>query len=473
MIARERGLGPLAEAILADRRDAARDAGRGLPDRRGARREGGARRRARHPDRGARRGRGAARPAARASCSASGVVTARVVKGQEEKGAKFSDYFAHGETWAGVPSHRALAMMRGANEGVLTLDIGPDPSRACRGSRRWSRPRSASPATLPGDRWLTEVGALGLAGEARAVDDARPDGRAARAGAGGGDPGLRPQPQATCCWPRPPARAPTMGLDPGMRTGVKVAVVDATGKLLATDTVYPFQPRNDVRGAQAALARADPPARGRADRHRQRHGEPRDRAAGRRDARATCRAAEADQGGRLGGRRLGLFGLGAGGEGVPGPRRVAARRRLDRAAAAGPAGRAGQDRAEGDRRRPVPARRRPAPARPLARGGGRGRGERGRRRSQHRLRAAARARVGPRAVARRGDRRPPRRRRAPSAAARSCSRCRASGRAPSSNARASCASATATSRSTPRRCIRRPTASPGGSSPPAAGICAR
>ena len=70
-------------------------------------------------------GRGAAR-AAPGFLQREGVVSAQVVKGQEEKGAKFSDYFAHSEKWAGVPSHRALAMMRGANEGVLTLDIGPD-----------------------------------------------------------------------------------------------------------------------------------------------------------------------------------------------------------------------------------------------------------------------------------------------------------------------------------------------------------
>ena len=49
----------------------------------------------------------------------------------------------------------------------------------------------------------------------------------------------------------------TMGLDPGIRTGVKVAVVDATGKVLATDTVYPFQPKMDLRGAQVAIAQAD------------------------------------------------------------------------------------------------------------------------------------------------------------------------------------------------------------------------
>ena len=57
----------------------------------------------------------------------SALLTAKVVKGQEEKGAKFSDYFDHSERWAQAPSHRALAMLRGANEGVLTLDIGPDP----------------------------------------------------------------------------------------------------------------------------------------------------------------------------------------------------------------------------------------------------------------------------------------------------------------------------------------------------------
>src|SRR3546814_15207774 len=54
------------------------------------------------------------------------------------------------------------------------------------------------------------------------------------------------------------ARA-TMGLDPGIRTGVKVAVVDRTGKLVDTATVYPFQPRNDVRGAQAEIARLNAP----------------------------------------------------------------------------------------------------------------------------------------------------------------------------------------------------------------------
>ena len=115
---------------------------------------------------------------------------------------------------------------------------------------------------------------------------------------------------------------------------------------------------NDWNGSLATLAALCAEAQGRAHRHRQRHRQPRDRQA-RRRADEEDAAAQADQGHGVGGRRLGLFGLRAGGAGVPRSRRVAARRRLDRAAPAGPAGRAGQDRAQGDRRRPVPARRRP------------------------------------------------------------------------------------------------------------------
>ena len=109
----------------------------------------------------------------------------------------------------------------------------------------------------------------------------------------------------------------------------------------------------------ATIARALHEAQGRADRDRQRHGQPRDRRARRRGDRRSMPGAEAHQGDGERGRRLGLLGLRAGRERVPRSRRVAARRGVDRAAPAGPAGRAGQDRAEGDRRRPVPARRRP------------------------------------------------------------------------------------------------------------------
>ena len=460
MIARERGLGPLAEAILADRRTPPETlAGAYLsgevPD-------------AKEALAGARDilteqlGENAALLGRlRAFLQREGVMSARLVKGQEEKGAKFSDYFAHSERWSGVPGHRALAMFRGANEGVLTLDIGPDPAGLPRVEAMVEAALGIA-GDAPGDRWLKETARwawrvkLGLSMMLDLMGDLRE----------------RAQDEAIRVFARnlkalllaaPAGARTTMGLDPGVRTGVKVAVVDATGKLLATDTVYPFQPKNDVRGAQAALGALIRQhgveliaiGNGTASRETERL-----------VAETACAAAgfgEADEGGRVGGGGFGLFGVGVGVEGVPGSRRVTEGRRLDRAAAAGSAGGARQDRAQGDRRRAVPARRRPAQAGQVARGGGRGRGQRGRGRSQHRLGTVARARVGARAVPRRGDRRAPRTRRGHSAAARSCSRWRASGRGPSSRRRGSCGFATAPSRSTPRRCIRRPMTWRGGS----------
>ena len=145
-------------------------------------------------------------------------------------------------------------MMRGANEGVLTLDIGPDPETgAPQVEAMVTAALGVAGGGAPGDRWLADVARwawrtrlsltmmLDLLGQLRE----RAQDEAIRVFARN----LRDLLLAAPAGPRP-----TMGLDPGVRTGVKVAVVDATGKLLATDTVYPFQPKNDVRGAQAALA---------------------------------------------------------------------------------------------------------------------------------------------------------------------------------------------------------------------------
>ncbi len=188
----------------------------------------------------------------RAFLQRDGVVTARVVKGQEEKGAKFSDYFDHAEKWAGMPSHRALAVMRGANEGVLSVDIGPDADGLVRVAAMIEGALGVA-GDLPGDRWLRDAARwawkvkLGLSMMLDLMGSLRE----------------RAQEEAIRVFARnlrdlllaaPAGAKVTMGLDPGVRTGVKVAVVDATGKVVATDTVYPFQPRNDVRGAQAALA---------------------------------------------------------------------------------------------------------------------------------------------------------------------------------------------------------------------------
>lgn len=252
MIAREKGLGPLAEAILADRRTppetlAAAYVSAEAPD-------------VKEALAGARDivAEGLTEDAGligrlRGFLQAEALLSAKVVPGQEEKGAKFSDYFAHSERWATVPSHRALAMMRGANEGVLTLDIAPDPETGAVRAETMVAAALDVATDQPGDRWLREAARwtwrakLSLSLMIDLMGDLRE----------------RAQEEAIRVFARnlrdlllaaPAGNRATMGLDPGVRTGVKVAVVDATGKLAATETVYPFQPRNDLRGAQAAIA---------------------------------------------------------------------------------------------------------------------------------------------------------------------------------------------------------------------------
>lgn len=180
---------------------------------------------------------------------------ARVVDGKQEAGAKFSDYFDHVERWANVPSHRALAMLRGRNEEVLSLDIEVDADDASpvKPVERMIANAYAIGSSLPGDRWLMEVAGwtwrikLSLHLTLDLMRDLRE----------------RAEEEAIHVFARnlkdlllaaPAGSRPTMGLDPGIRTGVKVAVVDGTGKLVATTTVYPFPPRNDVRGTQVELA---------------------------------------------------------------------------------------------------------------------------------------------------------------------------------------------------------------------------
>ena len=176
-------------------------------------------------------------------------LSARSVKGQEEKGAKFSDHFAHIERWAQVSSHRALAMMRGANEGVLTLDIAPDPEAGLTQVEAMVAVALGIAGSAPGDLWLRTVARWGWRTRLSLTMMLDFLGQLRE----------RAQTEAIRVFARnlrdvlldaPAGARPNMGLDPGVRTGVKVAMVDAT----ATDTVYPFQPRNDVRGAQATLA---------------------------------------------------------------------------------------------------------------------------------------------------------------------------------------------------------------------------
>ena len=183
------------------------------------------------------------------------VLRSRVVDGKQEAGAKFSDYFDHSERWATVAGHRALAMLRGRNEDFLSLDIeiDADDTSPIKPVERKIAAAYNIGATLPGDRWLMEVAGwawrvkLSLSLSLDLMRDLRE----------------RAEEEAINIFARnlkdlllaaPAGSRATMGLDPGIRTGVKVAVVDGTGKLLDTTTVYPFPPKNDVRGTQAELA---------------------------------------------------------------------------------------------------------------------------------------------------------------------------------------------------------------------------
>ena len=185
-----------------------------------------------------------------------GKLAAKGVAGKEVAGAKFSDYFAQTEDFSRVPSHRALAMFRGRNEEFLTLDleVDADSPRGESPSERACGAAVGASGSGPGDKWLRDGAAwawrvklktsltLDLMAELREAAEAEAIRVFAR--------NLKDLLLAA-----PAGGKATMGLDPGIRTGVKVAVVDATGKVVATDTVYPFQPKNDVRGAQVAIAR--------------------------------------------------------------------------------------------------------------------------------------------------------------------------------------------------------------------------
>lgn len=254
-IARERGLAPLAEAILADRRQVPAELAAAyitdqVPDAKAALE--GARdivveSLAENADLLGR---------LRTHMKERAMLRARVNDGKQEAGAKFSDYFDHSERWATAPSHRALAMLRGRNEDILAVDIevdAEDASPVKPVERIIGAALNIAADSAPGNAWLAEVArwawrvrlSLNLSVDLMTELRERAEEEAIRVFARNLKDLLLAAPAGS--------RA-TMGLDPGIRTGVKVAVVDRTGKLLDTATVYPFQPRNDVQGAQAALA---------------------------------------------------------------------------------------------------------------------------------------------------------------------------------------------------------------------------
>ena len=192
-----------------------------------------------------------------------GEITASVIEGKQAEGAKFSDYFEHSEKVKTCPSHRALALFRGRNEDILQLKL-------TLGAEDEARPRSQA-----GRAEIMIAAHVGIADKGRAadkwlVDTVRWTWRvklslsieldlfgSLRESAEEDAIKVFANNLKDLLLAAPAGQKATMGLDPGVRTGVKVAVVDATGKLVDTATVYPFQPRNDVEGAintMAALA---------------------------------------------------------------------------------------------------------------------------------------------------------------------------------------------------------------------------
>ncbi|MDH0347455.1 Tex family protein [Aeromonas dhakensis] len=171
---------------------------------------------------------------------------ARVVAGKEHEGAKFKDYFEHDEPLHKAPSHRVLAMLRGRNEGILNLALvtGDDESASpCEGII--AHHLRLNLQSRPADKWLQGVVSwtwkikLSLQMETELIGSIRESAEeeAIKVFAMNLKDLLMAAPAGMRC---------TMGLDPGIRTGVKVAVVDATGKLVDTATIYPFEPKRQV-----------------------------------------------------------------------------------------------------------------------------------------------------------------------------------------------------------------------------------
>jgi len=191
-----------------------------------------------------------------------GVVESKVVEGKQDAGEKFADYFDYSETIGTIPSHRALALFRGRREEMLTVILRLDseeekpkwdaPLNPCEG--RIAAQFGVSNKGRPADKWLADTVRwawrvkvfMHLETELMTTLREKAEIEAINVFA----LNLKALLLAAPAGPRA-----TMGLDPGLRTGVKVAVVDATGKVVDIATVYPHQPRNDWNGTLHTLSR--------------------------------------------------------------------------------------------------------------------------------------------------------------------------------------------------------------------------
>ncbi len=186
-----------------------------------------------------------------------GLIHATVVSGKEQEGIKFKDYFDYKEGINKIPSHRALALFRGRNENILSLNLSPEQDEQighdyC--TQLVAKRLSITDTRQPAEAWLAETARYAWKIKLFTRIDL--------------DLKLRLREAAELeaikvfssnlkdlLLAAPAGAKATMGLDPGIRTGVKVAIVDATGKLLAYDTIYPHQPKNQWDASIATLAK--------------------------------------------------------------------------------------------------------------------------------------------------------------------------------------------------------------------------
>ena len=190
---------------------------------------------------------------------AKGVMTSNVVKGQEQEGRKFADYFDFREKLKKIPSHRALALFRGRSEGVLRLKLIVEGQDELDDSHTMGhcdhliiQHFKLDNQNRPADRWLQDCARwawrVKLAMQMETELNLRLREQAEEEAIHVFGENMRDLLLAA-----PAGARTTLGLDPGLRTGVKVVVVDKTGKLLAQDTIYPHAPKNQWDASIATL----------------------------------------------------------------------------------------------------------------------------------------------------------------------------------------------------------------------------
>ncbi|TXS13312.1 Tex family protein [Streptomyces sp. wa22] len=187
-----------------------------------------------------------------------GRVVAKVRDGKEEAGAKFADYFDFAEPFTALPSHRILAMLRGEKEDVLDLVLEPEEPSEQPGPSSYekmvARRFGVADHGRPGDKWLGDT--VRWAWRTRILVHLGIDLRL-RLRTAAEDEAVRvfASNLRDLLLAAPAGTRATLGLDPGFRTGVKVAVVDATGKVVATDVIHPHVPANQWDRSLATLER--------------------------------------------------------------------------------------------------------------------------------------------------------------------------------------------------------------------------